>query len=525
MTDQTYRSSPIRFGIRQRALALIGVALLAFQMVSSALDIWAESLGDREALLTRGRMVAELQARGAAIPLFDLDFEQVEEVAKAAQSDPDFLAALVRDDKGKVVAKAGNPDQGTGFVEMTAEIKGGENGQKKKIGEFVLRLQTAKLQEHMLEGALRRIGGSIVGFLIIMGVLYTIVTAISRPLEMLTGVVARIAVRDYAITIPALERSDEVGAMARTLDDLKNKAAERVRLEAENRAQREAEAARAQYLTEIGQQFDQKVSQVLQEVSAAANQVQSSAQTMFANAVRADQCNDSVMSSMDQVAGNVTSARSAAEELNDSIQAIAENVNQSVAMSQQALQRADSTRTTVETLVTAAERIGEITELINSIASQTNLLALNATIEAARAGEAGKGFAVVAAEVKNLANQTAKATEDIANQIQAIQTVTGETVVGIKAISETIVSLNHRSTEIATAVEQQLGATREIASQVRHVSDEAGTVTSNIMVAVEASDDVSTTAKTTVSVAEMLHNRFGTLRDEVHTFLARIRSA
>jgi methyl-accepting chemotaxis protein len=194
-------------------------------------------------------------------------------------------------------------------------------------------------------------------------------------------------------------------------------------------------------------------------------------------------------------------------------------------VSERAIGKAEETRRTVETLAEAAHKIGEVTELINQIAGQTNLLALNATIEAARAGEAGKGFAVVASEVKSLANQTARATDEIAGQIKAIQSVTQETVNAMQQISAAISDLNERSGRISAAISEQLGATTEIALQVSCAAEGAETVAVTIGEAAGASHAVSTAARETLALAARLQERFVALQGEVRQFLDSVKAA
>ncbi len=512
-------------GLRQRALLLIGGVLLVYQVLAIAWSVHGSTSQAHETLSARAEMVATLQARAAAIPLYDLDTEQVKEVAKAPVSDPDFLGALVRDAKGKLVAEVGDTKAATGFVEVARPIVGGQAGQKKDIGEFVLRLRTDRVEARIAGDAVTQVVVGIVAFLAIMAALYIVVSAITGPLLKITAMLGRLAQGDYAVAVPALERRDEVGAMARTIDMLRQNAQQRERLEAEKLARQAEELQRGERLTRLAADFDRSVQTTVGEASAAAAQMKGSAGSMLEGALRADQCNATVAGAADETSRTVQSASAAAEQLTQSIRSIAESVKQSVAISAQAIDRADASRQTVEALAAGAAKIGEITSLITSIAGQTNLLALNATIEAARAGEAGKGFAVVASEVKNLASQTAKATEEIATQIGAIQSVTQDTVGAIGAITETIGQLSQRSSEIAAAVEQQLAATGEIAERVRTVAGEAETVTSSIAVAADASSDVAKAARESVEVAQTLQAKFVALRDEVQRFLSSIKAA
>ncbi|WP_081862889.1 methyl-accepting chemotaxis protein [Azospirillum argentinense] len=512
-------------GLRLRALLLIGGVLLVYQVLAIAWGVHSSANQAKETLAARADMVASLQARAAAIPLYDFDTEQVREVAKAPSSDPDFLGAQVRDDKAKVVAEVGDTKAAKGFIEVVKPIVGGQAGQRKTIGEFVLRLRTDRVEARVTADAVTQIVVGAVAFLAIMAALYLVVSAITRPLMQITAMVGRLAQGDYAVAVPALDRRDEMGAMARTIDMLRQNAQHREQLEAEKLARQAEEAQRGERLTRLAAAFDRSVQATVGEASTAASQMKGSAGSMLESALRADQCNASVAGAADETSRTVQTASAAAEQLTQSIRSIAESVKQSVAMSAQAIDRADASRKTVEALAAGAAKIGEITSLITSIAGQTNLLALNATIEAARAGEAGKGFAVVASEVKNLASQTAKATEEIATQIGAIQSVTQETVSAIGAITETIGQLSQRSAEIAASVQQQLAATGEIAEKVRTVAGEADTVTRSIAVASGASSEVATAARESVEVAQTLQARFVDLRDEVQRFLASIKAA
>ena len=348
--------------------------------------------------------------------------------------------------------------------------------------------------------------------LIIVGILYAIIASFSGPLEKLTRLVARLAYGDHGVSVPDTHRRDEIGALARAVDVLKAKAQERERLEAEKIASQQAEAARARRLTELASAFDSRVELVVVEVSGTAGQMKAGAEGVLDGALLADQRNTTVAGAAGRASESVSIASAAAEELTTSIQIIAESVGQSVVVSERAIGKAEETRRTVESLAEAAHKIGEVTELINQIAGQTNLLALNATIEAARAGEAGKGFAVVASEVKSLANQTARATDEIAGQIRAIQSVTQETVSAMQQISAAISDLNERSGRISAAISEQLGATTEIAVQVSGAAEGAETVAVTIGEAAGASHAVSTAARETLALASRLQERFVALQ-------------
>jgi len=527
VTNQTPQKADItgRLGIRQKALLLIGATLLIFGTLSVAFTLYRSAETTYADLQTRAEIIAALQARSAAIPLFDFDFQQVTEIVKASAGDPDYLASIVRDAKGKVVAGDGDLKAADGFVEVVQEIRGGASGQAAKIGDYVLRLKTARIDKSLRDQAFIQIGSAIASMLIIVGILYAIIASFSGPLEKLTRLVSRLAHGDHGVPVPDTHRRDEIGALARAVDVLKAKALERERLEAEKIASQQAEAARARHLTELAAAFDSRVELAVIEVSGTAGQMKSGAEGVLDGALLADQRNSTVADAAGRASESVSIASAAAEELTTSIQIIAESVGQSVVVSGQAIGKAEETRRTVESLAEAAHKIGEVTELINQIAGQTNLLALNATIEAARAGEAGKGFAVVASEVKSLANQTARATEEIAGQIKAIQSVTQETVTAMQQITAAISDLNERSGRISTAIGEQLGATTEIAIQVSGAAEGAETVAVTIGEAAGASHAVATAARETLALAGRLQERFVALQGEVRQFLNSVKAA
>ena len=349
---------------------------------------------------------------------------------------------------------------------------------------------------------------------------------ISRPVVSMCSVMRALAGGDRSVAIPAVGRKDEIGQMADTVQVFKDSMIETERLRAANEQQRqEAEAERKAGMLKLAENFEAGIRGVVNSVASQATEMQSSAQAMTHTAETATQQATAVAASVEQASANVQTVATAAEELSASVLEIGRQVDQSSKIAGQAVADADRTNETVEGLDRAAQRIGEVVQLIETIAGQTNLLALNATIEAARAGDAGKGFAVVASEVKSLASQTAKATEEIRAQIGEIQGATGQTVEAIRGIGTTIRQMSEIATTIASAVEEQGAATREIASNVHQAAQGTGDIATNIEGVSRAASDTGAAAAQVLSSASELSRQSETLRHDVDEFLATVRAA
>jgi methyl-accepting chemotaxis protein len=348
---------------------------------------------------------------------------------------------------------------------------------------------------------------------------------ISTPLHALTGAMGRLAGHDLATDVPGTGRADEIGAMARAVEFFKQKMVEADALEAEQRAQREQKERRQQAIEAHIRSFDERVSASLKTLASASSELQSTSKSMTATADDTSKKSVSVAAASEQASTNVQTVASAAEELSSSIAEISRQVAESTRVSGRAVEQVDSTNGQVRALSDAAQKIGDVVKLINGIAGQTNLLALNATIEAARAGEAGKGFAVVASEVKTLANQTAKATEEIAAQVDAIQGATGKAVAAIGGIGQTIGQVSQIATTIASAVEEQGAATQEIARNVQQAASGTQQVSTNIAAVTQATDSTGAACAQVLSAADELARLAEGLRAEVDGFIAQMRAA
>lgn len=367
----------------------------------------------------------------------------------------------------------------------------------------------------------------LIGGLIITAVI-TFFTArsIVDPVNSMTTAMGRLADGDLEVEIEGAERQDEIGQMAAAVQVFKENAVEMKRLEEEQaQAALRAEEEKRASMNAMAEQFESSVGGVLGAVSTAAGQMESSAQAMSATAEETNSQAATVAAAAEETSVNVQTVASATEELASSISEISRQVGESSKITGEAVADTERTNQQVRGLAEAAEQIGEVVELISTIAEQTNLLALNATIEAARAGDAGKGFAVVASEVKNLATQTAKATDDISTQVASIQSATTGAVEAIQGIGGTIGKVDEISSAIAAAVEEQQAATQEIARNVQQAASGTQEVTSNITGVNTAASETGEAAAEVLSLSGDLSAQSSSLGTAVDKFLATIRSA
>ena len=349
---------------------------------------------------------------------------------------------------------------------------------------------------------------------------------LAKPIVAMTGAMTGLAHGDLEADIPSRDRRDEIGEMAAAVQVFKDNAIEKRRLEAEQEAAaRRAEEEKRAMMAQLADEFDASVGQIVNQVSSASTELEQSAQSMSATAEEANRQSATVAAASEQASANIQTVATAAEELASSITEIGRQVGQASTVASSAVRQAGETNVKIQGLSKAADKIGEVVNLITDIAEQTNLLALNATIEAARAGDAGKGFAVVASEVKNLANQTAKATEEIAAQIGGVQVSTQEAVSAIEVITGTIREVDEIASAIATAVEEQSAATQEIARNVEQASTGTQEVNANIAGVSQAASETGAAADQIQASAAGLSRQSETLREEVAVFLRNVRAS
>jgi methyl-accepting chemotaxis protein len=350
---------------------------------------------------------------------------------------------------------------------------------------------------------------------------------IARPMRALSVSMDELAGGNFAVVLPGLGRKDELGAVAAAVEKFKVVSEQKAREEAEAKMKQDQIAAqqRKAEMVKLADSFEAAVGEIVETVSSASTELEASAGTLTATAERAQEVTTMVAAASEEASTNVQSVASATEELSSSVNEISRQVQESARMASEAVDQARTTNDRVSELSKAAARIGDVVELINTIAGQTNLLALNATIEAARAGEAGRGFAVVASEVKALAEQTAKATGEIGQQITGIQAATQESVGAIKEISGTIERLSEIASTIAAAVEEQGAATQEISRNVQQAAQGTQQVSSNITDVQRGASETGSASSQVLSAAQSLSSDSNRLKLEVGKFLDSVRAA
>jgi len=500
--------------------------------------------------------------------------------AKALKPIADAILGYGAGDKGlPALRRAELASQAAGEKALTSASRIAEE----LSGEIAVDVSSAETQNLITVGSLGEMIASskqhllaLSGISVAIALLVTyfvVYRGVVRPIAGLTGAMDRLAEKDWSIEVPSLGRKDEIGRMARTVDVFKANGLDNERLQREaadaqarelerqqelaeqqrhqqqkerdeeqrqqqaeqqrreaaeqerQQAQEAAEKRRKQEMQDLAQAFEASVKGVVATVIQAASDMRATATAMAANAEQTSTQAEGASSASEQASGSVRNVAAASEELSASIQEISRQVQQSAEKSRDASTQAGRTNDTVQGLTDAAQKIGAVVELINQIASQTNLLALNATIEAARAGEAGKGFAVVASEVKILANQTAKATEDISRHVTAIQASTGDAAGAIRAIAGTIGEIDAISGAVRQSVEQQSAATAEISRSVQEASVGSGTVSANIAGVTSAARETGEAASKMQAAAESLSREAERLNEEVDGFIRLVRAA
>ena len=497
---------------------------LRFNILDASTELNAEVQRERI-----GRMDKYAEAMRKELEAYLSSSMSGEETENAHRTEQRMRQYLTVVETAKSVIRSGDRDKALGFA--TKENRDAFNAFSADLEQLISQQSRGADQEFVkatdqaVETRMDNLIVMAVGLVLSVLFAWAIGKSITNPIDQMVSVMGRLAKGELTVAVPGTDRSDEVGHMAQAVEVFKHSSIDRKRMEDAEKAEELARQARSQAIDRLTSNFDAVIVQLLKTVNGASSELQAAARSMSANAKLTSSQVSAVEATTEQALFSVQAVATAAEQLTSSIHEIARQITQSTEATQAASDEANLTNETIKGLAASSARIGDVVTLINDIASQTNLLALNATIEAARAGEAGKGFAVVANEVKNLASQTSKATEEIGQQIGEVQAATGNAVAAIGNIVNRIMQIQQISGAIAAAMEEQTAATSEIARSIQHAADGTSQVSENIGVVTTAARDTGVAANQVLGASETLSHESQEIQTTVEQFLRQVKSA
>ncbi len=507
--------------------AIISISLVLIVIITAvSAFVTGRLVNDVRIEKTSGaRVMLALQAQAVAAPLWNFEDEIVMGILKGLEQWPDFQAVWIvnaEGKKGKSLGKALPSDQ---VIELTEKITFVEDGEKQNVGAIVLQLSEDSIIQKRQTFILAGVIIALVLLIAVQGPIVLILRNITRPLVQMTNTMEALANGKLDVDVPARERNDEIGHMAQAVDVFKENAQKLEQSDTERKKRvKERAIQKSAEMRQLAEAFNAKIGSAVEKFSQTAESLKSAAQTMNDVVQRVNESTTHVSDASGNVASNVETVAMASSELSNSINEISSQAATSNQVTQNASDEVRNTNAKIQELAEGADKIGSVVQLISDISEQTNLLALNATIEAARAGEMGKGFAVVAGEVKNLANQTAKATDSISEQIQKIQAETGHAVHAIQGIDQTIAQITQVTGAIAAAVEEQGAATNEITNNIERISSETNTVTGSISAVSRDIENADMASAQVTTLAEDLSQRSDELKRSVAEFIESITS-
>ncbi len=530
MTDTKLPRRVWHASLQTRVTALVVAVVTCIVVGKSAFDLYS-SATEREATMAYHlQMVTDTQAEALAGPLWDFNVEQIASLLNGLAREKSFIHASVVGANGKTVAendaaKGGTPaDTSHNVWSLEAPSVHQDGSKRDNVGTLHVTYSRRALDEawwHQVVLGCETTAA--VSLVTLMAVWYSL-RLLMRPLGALTVAMERLAAGDISVAVTAAKRQDEIGAMARAVDVFKTNKINADHLEAEQAAAREARSRRQDAIERDTAAFGTSVSNVMTKLAGAAEDMRLAAEAMTQAAATVHQAATGTSDGAVKSADDLATTAGSVQDLTASFAEIARQVTTAAEVARTAVQRAEANQATIRGLAESTARIGDVVKLIENIAAQTNLLALNATIEAARAGEAGRGFAVVASEVKALAAQTARATAEIAGQIDSVRSVTEATVEAMHEIGAMIGRMDEVASAIATSVEQQSETTQAISARVKTVSDATALSAQSMGRVVQVAGEAGTVSKKVLTGAGEIRQEATLLRDEVDRFLVLLRN-